>query len=110
MRTPAGTECRHYYEDFHRGRQQQECRLVMANHRSLPWKPDVCAKCRVPQVLRANGSADLRLTLTIGRRFGLFASLTLDAYCARHGRPIADPMRGCAECAAEIPGVAEVRG
>src|SRR5688572_8219728 len=30
MRTPAGKECDFYYEDFHRGRELQECRIQKA--------------------------------------------------------------------------------
>jgi hypothetical protein len=101
MRTPAGVECRYYYEDFNRGRQVQECRLIERNRRSLPWTPDLCAKCRVPEVLRANGSPDLQLELAVVRRLGLFKRLELTATCRRHGIEIADPLRGCERCAAE---------
>lgn len=101
MRTPAGTECRHYYEDFNRGRQTQECRLIKANTRSLPWTPPLCAKCRVPDVLRANGSPHLRLELTVRKRFGLFTALELTGYCGRHAQAVADLLPGCAACRAE---------
>jgi len=99
MRTPAGVECRYYYEDFNRGRETQECRLVQRSRGSLPWTPEICAKCRVPAILRANGSPDLRLSLTIRKRLGLFKTLDLQAWCDRHDEPIADPMRGCPRCA-----------
>jgi hypothetical protein len=102
MRTPAGTICRYYYEDFHRGRQTQECRLVMANARSLPWAPELCAKCKVPEILRANGSPDLRLELTVRKRLGLFTRLDVDAYCLKHVCEIEDPYVGCPSCEAEI--------
>jgi hypothetical protein len=101
LRTPAGTECRYYYEDFHRGRQTQECRLIERTRRSgdsLPWTPDLCEKCNVPAIIRANGSKDLRLKLSVQKRFGLFKSLKLVVRCAAHDEIIADPMRGCARC------------
>ena len=104
MRTPAGTECPYYYEDFNRGRAIQECRLIARNRHSLPWTPDLCAKCKVPAVLRANGSPDLRLELAVRRRLGLFRTLQLTAYCRRHDHPIDDPFRGCPDCAAEAAG------
>lgn len=106
MRTPAGTECRFYYEDFNRGRQTQECRLIKDNPRSLPWAPGLCAKCPVPEILRANGSPDLRLELTVRKSLGLFTKLVVDAYCAKHAAPVADPIRGCQACAREagVPG------
>jgi hypothetical protein len=103
MRTPAGSECRYYYEDFHRGRQTQECRLVKANRQSLPWTPDLCAKCPVPAILRANGSPDLRLEATVRKRFGLLRRLDVGAYCLRHASEVEDPIRGCAACVAEAP-------
>ncbi len=33
MINPAGQECRFYYQDFHRGRSEQECRLVYEQSR-----------------------------------------------------------------------------
>ena len=101
MRTPAGTMCPHYYEDFHRGRQTQVCRLVERNPLSLPWTPDTCGKCPVPEILRANGSPHLRLDLTIRKRFGLLRTVDIVARCSRHGVLVMDPYRGCDECVAE---------
>ncbi len=104
MRTPAGTDCRFYYEDFHRGRQTQECRLILRNRRSLPWAPDLCAKCPVPEILRANGSPDLRLEATVHKRFGLLRTLSVEAYCLRHVIEVEDAIRGCPQCADEVGG------
>ncbi|MFQ5945288.1 MAG: hypothetical protein ACE5NC_03475 [Anaerolineae bacterium] len=102
MRTPAGTECPHYYEDFHRGRNQQECRLIMANRDSPPWNPGDCFRCPVPAILRANGSPDLVLTARVGRSLlGLRRSVELTAWCRRHERPVQDPYVGCSLCAQE---------
>ena len=103
MRTPAGKECPHYYEDFHRGRETQECRLIAKNPKSLPWTPDVCAKCVVPEIIRANGSPDLRLEVTVRKRFGLIKQVNVEAYCLRHATAIEDPIRGCQLCAKETP-------
>lgn len=101
MRTPAGEECRYYYEDFNRGRQTQECRLIERDRESLPWTPDICGKCPVPSILRANGSPHLRLDLRIRKRFGLLKTLDLHARCSKHDTPIEDPMRGCQRCTEE---------
>lgn len=96
MRTPAGKECRHYYEDFHRGRNIQECRLVRGNPDSLSWKPVDCSSCPVPDILNANADADLELTLTISKRLlGFGRKLTVTAYCLKHRIPIDDPYVGC---------------
>lgn len=105
MRTPAGNECRHYYEDFNRGRQTQECRLIKQNPGSLPWTPGLCAKCSVPEVLRANGSPELQLALTVKKRFGLLTAMDLQARCRKHGIAVPDPIRGCPACAAESGGL-----
>ncbi len=106
MRTPAGTECPHYYEDFNRGRQTQECRLVQRNRASLPWRPADCERCPVPEILRTNRSSDLRLELTIEKRFGFFRRNRVEAYCLAHVRGVSDPIRGCPDCAADRSQVA----
>ncbi len=104
MRTPAGKECRYYYQDFHRGRNVQECRLVDEHDGSLPWKPSDCSKCPVPDILQANANPNLALTLRfkpvllgLGRRTELIAT------CSKHKKPIADPYVGCSECNQERP-------
>lgn len=104
MRTPAGTECRHYYEDYNRGRAIQECRLIKANRRSLPWQPDDCAKCGVPAILRANAGRELRVDLAVVKRWGLLRRLRVDAYCLKHEVEVASPEAGCPRCLAEERG------
>lgn len=104
MRTPAGKECRYYYEDFHRGRSAQECRLVQGNPDSLAWKPVDCSRCPVPAILYANASPNLELKLTIKPRLlGLGRESVVEAWCVRHRIPLADPYVGCPECNAERP-------
>jgi hypothetical protein len=99
MRTPAGKECRHYYEDFHRGRNVQECRLVRDNPESMPWRPVDCSRCPVPEILNANASPHLELKLTIRPRLlGLGRQPEVTAFCARHRIPIEDAFIGCPEC------------
>jgi len=106
MRTPAGKECSHYYADFHRGRQKQECRLAEANPDSAPWNPKDCARCAVPDILAANASPDLRLRLTIKAGvLGIGRRNQVDATCARHNIKIDDPIVGCPLCNAERPGL-----
>jgi len=69
MITPAGDECRFYYEDFHRGRSTQECRLIGRNPESEPWEESLCSTCPVPGILQANGSPHLALEGKVVRRF-----------------------------------------
>jgi hypothetical protein len=98
LRTPAGTDCPHYYEDFNRGREIQECRLIQRSRTSLPWRPSDCKGCPVPPIRHANPSPDLRLELSIVRRFGLFRSHRLEAHCLRVGCETPNPIAGCERC------------
>ncbi len=98
MRTPAGTECKYYYEDFHR-RAWQECRLVMRNPESRPWSPDLCATCPVPQILASNACPHLLLKGTVETRFVLLRRVRVEAYCDYKQAPVAEPRVGCGECA-----------
>ena len=96
MRTPAGQECPHYYEDFNRGRNVQDCRLANANPDSLPWRPADCAKCPVPDIVRANASPHMQLTLMIKLAwFGLTRRVEVKAQCTLHDIPIENPYVGC---------------
>jgi len=102
MRTPAGKECKYYYEDFHRGRSRQECRLISAASGSKAWHPSDCSNCQVPDILWANSSEHLQLHAEIrtgimgfGRRVGVTAR------CGKHNIVIEDPIVGCYICAKE---------
>ncbi|HEX2622600.1 MAG TPA: hypothetical protein VHL11_20715, partial [Phototrophicaceae bacterium] len=104
--TPAGKECRYYYEDFHRGRNHQECRLVRDNPDSLRWRPSDCLKCPIPDILNANSSKDMELSLTIKARFlGYLRYHEVTAFCLKHRIPIEDAYVGCPKCNAERPGL-----
>lgn len=105
MRTPAGTECDYYHEDFFRGRNVQECRIPKSE-RSALWRPEYCAKCPVPAILRDNASPHLHLELTIKQTLlGFGRKLEVEAWCKRHSIAIEDPHVGCVECNAERPGL-----
>jgi len=106
MRTPAGKECIHYHEDFHRGRNVQECRLINENPDSLRWKILDCARCHVPEILDANASQYLSLKLTIKPKIlGLGRQIEVVASCIKHRISIDDPYVGCPKCNAERPGL-----
>lgn len=100
MKTPAGRECKHYYEDFFRGRNVQECRLAKKNPESLWWEPRDCESCPIPDILNANASRNMELTLKIERIFWRFGRRNkVTAHCLKHDIPIADPYVGCPKCA-----------
>ena len=97
MRTPAGKECRFYYEDFHRGRSIQECRLLARSSDSLPWEPKVCQICPVPEILRANSCPHMQLRARLVRRW-FRRRMEVAAYCTDHHVEVTDPYVGCGHC------------
>lgn len=111
METPAGKECRFYYENFHRGRSEQECRLIRANPRSPAWRPEDCAKCPVPEILQANSNPNLVLEGTVKKGIlGLGRRVEVTAFCSRHLEEVPEPRVGCRQCALERPGLEELLG
>lgn len=101
MRTPAGTECRFYYEDFQRGTARQECRAPKGPG-SLAWRASDCADCPVPPILLRNGNPNLGLRITIAAGFaGKRRRIKLESWCEIHASDVADPVIGCPECARE---------
>jgi len=105
MRTPDGKDCNFYYEDFHRGRDKQECRAHKAPQ-SAGWQPKDCEKCPVPAILKANASPHLELEIHIRRGFlGFGNKTTVNAWCKRHDVTIPDPHVGCPKCNEERPGL-----
>ena len=111
MITPGGEECRFYYEDFHRGRSTQECRLLQRNPNTERWKPSLCSSCPVPDILKANASPFLALEGKVTRRLPFRKRVEVFAVCSRHLIELPDPYVGCSECRSETPGTdAVLRG
>ena len=109
MRTPAGKECRFYYQDFHRGRSEQVCRLIEKNPRSPAWRPKDCANCPVPEILQANSSPHLVLEATVKKGIlGFGRQVEVAAFCSRHLVEVAQPQVGCPQCAREKPGLEDL--
>jgi len=105
MRTPAGAECHFYYEDYNRGRNIQECRLLKHATGSGQWKPRDCSNCPVPEILWANASEYLELRAVVRTGFlGFDRHVEVMASCSKHHTIIQDPYTGCQECAKERPG------
>jgi hypothetical protein len=99
MRTPAGSECPYYFEDFQRGRQRQECRLIAQNPNSRPWKPELCRTCRVPRIVMANACPHLVLRARVDAGFlGLAPRVTVEADCLLSLTSVAEPEIGCGRC------------
>ncbi len=99
MRTPAGSHCPYYYEDFYRGRSKQECRLIKRNPGSAPWKPQLCDRCPVPDIVRVNACPHMVLEARVVRRwFGLVQRVEVYAVCTKYEVEVDDPYVGCGRC------------
>ncbi len=99
MRTPAGSDCPFYHADFHRGRQLQECRLVARTPGGGRWGPDLCGRCRVPAIQRANACTHLVLQARVRQGvLGLGRGIDISATCVRSGGPVPAPEVGCGLC------------
>ncbi|TET53903.1 MAG: hypothetical protein E3J64_02845 [Anaerolineales bacterium] len=106
MLTPAGTECPHYYEDFHRGRSTQECRLIGPGPESGEWEPKLCSSCTVPAVLRANSCPNMIIQARVARRWLVLSPrVKIYAVCSKHLVPVDNPYVGCGHC---HPGAASI--
>jgi hypothetical protein len=95
MRNPAGTECRYFYGDYYRGRDQEECRLV-----GSAWEARLCERCPVPSILRANACEFMSLRPQLVRRLtaGFQRQVTVRAFCEKTDRSGFDPHIGCGIC------------
>jgi hypothetical protein len=108
MKTPAGTECPHFYGDYFRGRNIEECRLLKAAGQR--WTRDLCKTCPVPGIARANACEFLRLNATVGRPMAAAFQrrVVLAPYCEKSRKHVAEPHIGCGECH-ELPFKVELK-
>jgi hypothetical protein len=105
MRTPFGRECRYFYGNYHRGRVQEECRLIGNAPPPLNWIPDLCKTCPVPEILLANSCGNMVLSASVKKRlFGLKQGVKVSAYCSLAQKTVDEPEIGCGRCH-ELPEV-----
>lgn len=105
MRTPAGKDCRFYYEDYFRGREKQECRLLLKNPNGGRWKPNHCSSCPVPDILRQNACPTLVLEGRIQKTLlGLREQVQVYAVCTQSMIEVENPVVGCGQCHLRQPG------
>ena len=102
MRIPDGRQCEFYYEDYHRIAGMQECR-IHKDPRSAQWNVEACSRCPVPDILLANGSPWLELTLRIRRLPLMQPKMLVSARCTKHGIPVPDPYAGCSRDFEDLP-------
>lgn len=99
MRTPAGQECPYFYGDYFRGKNREECRLIGNKPAPNNWSPEVCAKCPVPGILRANSCTNLVLEATVQRGvFGKKGKVKVFAACKKTLASVSKPEIGCGQC------------
>jgi hypothetical protein len=106
MKTPAGKLCKYYYEDYHRGTEKQECRLIDRNPEGGTWKPRHCGGCPIPDILRQNACTNLLLEAKIEKSFfGLREGVKVYAVCAKKLSEVAEPAVGCGDCHLNLGGI-----
>lgn len=99
MRTPAGKECRFFYGDYYRGREHEECRLLLDAIPPLTWKPNLCSTCPVPEIMQANACPHMNLIPSLNRPFPFIRQqVQIRAYCQKTQRNVKEPHIGCGEC------------
>jgi len=73
--------------------------LIRRNPRSQPWKPELCARCPVPEILQANACPNMVLDARVVRRwFGLVRRVDVYAVCTKHEVEVDNPYVGCGHC------------
>jgi hypothetical protein len=99
MRTPAGTECRFFYGDYYRGKNLEECRLIGNAPTPKNWSPDLCQKCPVPAILRANACENMVLHGEVKTGFlRMHRQVVISAYCTKSQLNVKEPEVGCPLC------------
>jgi hypothetical protein len=99
MRTPAGTECSFFYGDYFRGRDLEECRLIGNVPAPKNWSPDLCQKCPVPAIQRANACENMILHGEVKPGFlRMHRQVTVSAYCKKSQLNVKEPEIGCPLC------------
>ncbi|MBE7436013.1 MAG: hypothetical protein HS100_19000 [Anaerolineales bacterium] len=108
MKTPSGQECPHFYGDYFRGRNVEECRLLMAQGQT--WTRDLCGTCPVPAIARANSCQHMKLNATVSRPLvALFQRrVQIQAFCEKSKQNVPEPQVGCGECHA-LPFTFEIK-
>jgi len=98
MKTPTGRECPHFFGDYHRGRNVEECRLLQLNGQA--WSPDLCKTCPVPEITRANSCEHMKINVVVARPFMAFFQrrVQVSVYCEKTKRDVSEPQIGCGEC------------
>ncbi|MBM3144172.1 MAG: hypothetical protein FJ010_04215 [Chloroflexi bacterium] len=99
MRTPAGKECKHFYGDYYRGREREECRLLMKSTPPQNWTPKLCFKCPMPGIQQANACEFMQLNARVQRLFFILPpEVIVTAHCTKSHQEVPEPHIGCGSC------------
>jgi hypothetical protein len=94
-------DCPYFYGDYHRGRDEERCRLIERNRENRhPWRRALCDSCPVPGILRSSTCRHLALEASVGRRLLLIDRVEVYAICTEHILELPDP-RHCPQCERE---------
>ena len=98
MKTPAGRECPHFYGNYVRGRNDEECRLLQVHGQA--WTRDLCKTCPVPDIARANSCQHMQLKVTVERPItAIFQRrVQVSAFCEKVNQAVSEPQIGCGKC------------
>ena len=100
--------CRYFYGDYFRGKNEEACRLIEANpNNTRQWQRSLCDSCPVPAILITSNSHDLLLEAEVKRKFlRSYVEVTF-AVCSKHMLELSDP-HYCPQCALETGAVGDV--
>jgi hypothetical protein len=98
---PEPVDCKYFYGDYFRGRNDEECRLLDASpNNKRPWKRKHCDTCPVPELVRTTTSRALALEAAVTRHLLRERVEVTFAVCTEHMLELDDPAH-CPACEEE---------
>ncbi len=95
-------DCVYYHYDFHRGWENESCRLLEASPDSgLPWHRTLCKRCPVPRLLEQTNCQELVLEGKASRQFLSARVQVTFAMCGASLEELPHPAH-CPACAQEL--------
>jgi hypothetical protein len=99
MKTPYGFECKFFYGNYFRGKNDEECRLLNLTSGQGGWTAKLCKTCPAPKIQRSNGCEFLEYKGRISSGFlGFSPNMEISNYCRKNHVNVDDPYIGCGEC------------
>lgn len=99
MKTPSGIDCPYFFGDYYRGKNVEECRLFSMKTSKDSWNRNLCKRCPVPEIKRANGCPNMVLSPTIKKGlFGITNYVKISAFCEKSQKTVITPEIGCGQC------------